>query len=705
MSPHEREAVDALHPAVVHHLVNSLGWSGLRPLQAAAVAPLTAGRHALLIAPTAAGKTEAALLPLLSRMLGEGWCGLSVLYLCPLKALLNNLEARLSTLAGLCGRRAGVWHGDVPARDKRRWRRDPPDLLLITPESIEALLTGTQLDPHGWFADVRAVIVDELHAFAGDDRGWHVLALLERVERLAGRPLQRIGLSATVGNPAALLDWFAGHCAGARTLVQPPAEVAAPAEVRIDYVGSLANAARVIVALHAGEKRLVFCDSRLRAEELTSHLLALGVRTSLSHGSLSADLRRQAESTFAEARDCVIVATSTLELGLDVGDLDRVIQIDAPATVSGFLQRLGRSGRRAGSTRNCLFLATDDDALLRALALLRLWRRDCVEALAAPPQPWHLFVQQLLTLILQERGLPLTDWQAWLGRIPGFLPDRDTAARIVGHLLASGILWDDDGVLRFDRVGEQRYGGRHRPQLLSAFASDNLITVCCGREEIGRVHPLSFVESENRPLLLLAGRTWKLQYVDWAAGIAHAIPAEGQGSTRWLGNAPLLSAALCGEIRQLLQARAFDDSLSRRARNRLQDIYAAAPELPESGSLMVCTADGKILWWTFAGTVVNAVLAGRLKREYGAPVRADACSVRIDGGVDAWQRAMEIRSKLRQWQMPVDESDIERLKLPVIKFGEHLPETELRWMQSSRLQDSLDPDARIPGPVILARET
>lgn len=220
-----------------------------------------AGRHALLIAPTAAGKTEAALLPVFSRMLGEGWRGLSVLYLCPLKALLNNLEPRLSALATLFGRRVGVWHGDVGAADKRRWLREPPDLLLITPESIEALLIGTQVQPRHWFADLRAVIVDELHAFAADDRGWHVLALLERVERLAGRSLQRIGLSATVGNPAVLLDWFAGHCDGERTLVQPPAGEAAAVELRIDYVGSLANAACVIAALHAGEKRLVFCDS------------------------------------------------------------------------------------------------------------------------------------------------------------------------------------------------------------------------------------------------------------------------------------------------------------------------------------------------------------------------------------------------------------------------------------------------------------
>ena len=226
-------------------------------------------------------------------------------------------------------------------------------------------------------------------------------------------------------------------------------------------------------------------------------------------------------------------------------------------------------------------------------------------------------MQQLLSLILQERGLPLADWQQWQGRIPAFLPGPDTAARIVGHLLASGLLWNDEGVLRFDRAGERRYSGRYLPELLSAFASDALMTVVCGRDEIGRVHPLSFVDTGNRPSLLLAGRSWQLQHIDWSAGMAHAIPAEGQGRARWLGNALLSSAAISGEIRQLLHEQVFDSVLSRRAQTRLQDFYATAPALPENASLMVCTQRGKILWWTFAGSIANAVLAAWLKRTFG----------------------------------------------------------------------------------------
>lgn len=200
----------SLHPVIEYHMVNSLGWAARRPLQEAAVEPLLRGDDALLIAPTAGGKTEAALFPLLTRMAAEEWRGLSVLYVCPLRALLNNLEPRLASYTAWLGRRAALWHGDVPATTRRRLADDPPDILLTTPESLEAMLVSTRFTPRDLFGNVRAVVVDEVHAFAGDDRGWHLLAVLGRIERLAGRPAQRVGLSATVGNPSELLGWLRG---------------------------------------------------------------------------------------------------------------------------------------------------------------------------------------------------------------------------------------------------------------------------------------------------------------------------------------------------------------------------------------------------------------------------------------------------------------------------------------------------------------
>src|SRR5215216_4600660 len=241
---------ELLHPAVQHHVVNSLGWRRLRPLQTATIEPILAGDHLIATAPTAGGKTEAAVLPLLSRILSEDWRGLSVLYVCPLRALLNDLHQRLDRYGQLIGRRVGRWHGDVDQSERDRLLAEPPDILLTTPESLEAMLVSPRVPHERWFADVRAVVVDEVHAFAGDDRGWHLLAVLERLSAVAGRDLQRIGLSATVGDPARLLQWLVGS-SGSPALVVAPIDTAPIApELTIDHVGSLRNAATVISSLH-----------------------------------------------------------------------------------------------------------------------------------------------------------------------------------------------------------------------------------------------------------------------------------------------------------------------------------------------------------------------------------------------------------------------------------------------------------------------
>jgi ATP-dependent helicase Lhr and Lhr-like helicase len=326
-------AFERLHPSIQYHIVNSLGWPNLRPTQLDSIDLLLKGHDALVLAPTAGGKTEAAIFPVLSRMLSEHWSGLSVLYICPLRALLNNVEPRLSHYAALVGRSVAVWHGGIRAGTKNLSLKSPPDILLTTPESIESILISTRVDHVAFFCALRVVVVDKAHAFASDDRGWHLLALLERLDRLAGHHLQRVGLSATIGNPDAVAAWLAQ--APAACVIGASSRIA-DGDVTIDYVGSIENAAQVLAQLFFGEKRLVFCDSRARVESLALQLREHGLRTFVCHSSLSDEERREAERAFAESSDCIIVATSTLELGIDVGDLDRVIQIDAPSSVSSF---------------------------------------------------------------------------------------------------------------------------------------------------------------------------------------------------------------------------------------------------------------------------------------------------------------------------------------------------------------------------------
>ncbi|MEH0985863.1 DEAD/DEAH box helicase [Micromonospora sp. CPCC 205556] len=687
-----------LDPVVVHHLVNTLGWRDLRPLQQAAIPPVRDGLDALLLAPTAGGKTEAALFPLLTRMAEQRWTGTSVLYLAPLKALLNNLHPRIERYAGWLGRRAAVWHGDVSTSRRRAVLFERPDILLTTPESLESMLVSTKVDHRLFFADLHAVVVDEVHAFAGDDRGWHLLAVLERLTRVAGRPLQRIGLSATVGNPGELLTWLQGSGAGSR-----PAQVVAPdavavvdrpppGDIELDYVGSLANAATVIAGLHGGEKRLVFCESRQTVEELGQLLREKGVTTFLSHASLSADERRRAEQAFSEARDCVIVSTSTLELGIDVGDLDRVIQIDSPATVASFLQRLGRTGRRAGSSRNCLFLTLDGEALTEAVALLLLWSRGWVEPVSAPPEPRHIVAQQLLALCLQEHRVGDQLWtQAW-NRLPPF---GESARPIVRHLVERGYLEQDGGMLFIGPAAEQRFGRRHFMDLTAVFAGPPEFTVLTGRNELGRINPSLLTEEvRGDRRLLLGGRSWRVTYIDWRRRRCFVEPADGGGRARWRGSGwAYLGFELNRAMRDVLLGADPPVAITRRAAARLAEVRADKAHLVHpGGTVIVREKDGDLRWWTWAGFRANATLTATLGEVVDPVERFDDCSIRLREDVTP-----------RAWRsLTADAADrlclpeVEEKALVGLKFNAALPTRLAVATLAARLSD-LDRAATVLG--------
>ncbi|MFC8033485.1 DEAD/DEAH box helicase [Streptomyces griseoincarnatus] len=697
------DPVERLDPVILHHVVNTLGWPDLRPLQRAAIDPVMDGEDVVLLAPTAGGKTEAACLPILSAMSAQSWTGTSVLYLCPLKALLNNLVTRVDGYAQWLGRCAALWHGDTKESQRQRIRTDRPDLLLTTPESLEAMLIGVKTDHAHLLGGVRAVVVDEVHAFAGDDRGWHLLAVLERLQRVTGRPIQRIGLSATVGNPRQLLTWLQGSGAGRRPgrVVAPdlkassrtapagaPADDTAgppPGEVELDYVGSLSNAAKVIAALHKGEKRLVFCDSRRQVEELGAALRARDVTVFLSHASLSADERARSEKAFAEARDCVIVATSTLELGIDVGDLDRVIQIDAPGTVASFLQRIGRTGRRAGSTRNCLFLATQKDTLLQAAALLLLWGRGWVEPVVAPPEPRHLVAQQLLAAALQEHKL---GDQTWPEQWNGLAPFDRSATPILRHLTDEGFLDTDGGLLFIGPEAERRFGRRHFIELTASFTAPPQFTVLSGRTEIGRMDPSVLTEERQGPRrLLLAGRSWQVTFIDWGRKRVFVEPVEGGGIAKWSGGTVAgLSYALTRAMRDVLLGADPDVSLTRRAQVCLQEWRTEdAPHLVHPGGTLIARRGNDVRWWTWAGYRANATLGATLPSVADPVQRPTDCYLRLreDLSPDMWHAALDAVPDGPTLVLP----DVDQRAVRGLKFSAALPRRLAVATLSARLAD------------------
>ncbi len=340
-----------------------------------------------------------------------------------------------------------------------------------------------------------------------------------------------------------LLAWLQGSGRGHRAaaVVAPSQAAAVDVDIELDYVGSVDNAATVISALHHGEKRLVFCDSRALVEKLGAALRERHVTTFLSHASLSIDERKRAETAFSDARDCVIVSTSTLELGIDVGDLDRVIQINAPATVASFLQRLGRTGRRSGTTRNCLFLALDERSLLWAAGLLRLWAKGYVEPVVAPPEPRHIAAQQFLARCLQDR----LERGSWPGEWNGLAPFDRSAEPIVSHLLAETFVEQDGEQLFIGPEAERRFGRRHFMDMTAVFTAPPQFTVIEGRRDIGRIDPSLLTDRVEGPRLYCL-----------RVGVGASRGSTGHGSVAL--SSPPIVAVVRGGPHGLFDGRSFD---------------------------------------------------------------------------------------------------------------------------------------------------
>jgi ATP-dependent helicase Lhr and Lhr-like helicase len=405
--------------------------------------------------------------------------------------------------------------------------------------------------------------------------------------------------------------------------------------------------------------------------------------TFLSHASLSADERRRSEEAFAEARDCVIVSTSTLELGIDVGDLDRVIQIGAPSTVASFLQRLGRTGRRPGTTRNCLFLALDGQTLIQAAALLVLWSKGWVEPVAPPPEPRHIVAQQIIALCLQEKRVGDQLWPQWWN---GLEPFGRSADVIVRHLKEHGYLDSDGGMLFIGPAAELRFGRRNFMEMTAVFTGPPEFTVLTGRTELGRIDPSLLTEEVHGDRrLLLAGRSWRVTYIDWRRRRCFVEPADGGGRARWLslGGAGL-GLELTRSMRDVLLGTDPPVKLTRRAVDRLaQERQDKLSLVHPGGTVIVRESNADVRWWTWAGFRANATLAATLSDLVDPMHRFDDNQIRLredltpaisrDGIADAAERLC----------LP----DVNERALVGLKFSVALPERLAMATLAARLAD------------------
>ncbi len=397
-------------------LLEDAGISSPTPPQAEAIPLIARGENVLVIAPTGSGKTEAALLPLIDKMVqNKDRQGISLVYITPLRALNRDMLKRLQSWSVKLGFSVEVRHGDTPAKDRRRMSTRPPDLLITTPETLQAVLPGRRMREH--LRHVRAIVVDEIHELAGDRRGVQLTVGLERLREVTKNPFQRVGLSATVGNPGDIAEFLGGgeHVKivqiplnrSTRYKVEYPAPGDADKELaRRIYTAPEAAARLSMVAslVEAHDSTLIFSNSRVNAEMLASKFNMMDEKIMVHHGSLPKEERVRAEEAFKAREVRGLVCTSTLELGIDIGSVDLVVQYMSPRQVSSLVQRVGRSGHSLTRTSEGVLVAVSTEDLLESVAVVELAMEGQLEDTKIHVGALDVLAHQIAGLLMDSEG-------------------------------------------------------------------------------------------------------------------------------------------------------------------------------------------------------------------------------------------------------------------------------------------------------------
>jgi len=565
-------------PGIDGRLVRAAARDGFRELteiQQLAFPVLLGEDDALLLSPTGTGKTEAVLFPILSRRLREESPPTSVLYVTPLRALNRDLEHRLAAFAHEVGLTAAVRHGDTSATARLAQSRRPPDVLLTTPETLQLLLVGHRL--RAALRHARVVIVDEVHELVGSDRGAQLALTLERLDALAGRRLRRIGLSATVGNPEEVARFLAPEPRSVRVLVatgrrplelsaRRPEEPAEPLDPKL--VGELQADVALLLGLRAAVEEirrhhttLLFVNTRRTAEGLAARLqrLAPDLPVAVHHGSLSREVREEAERRFRDGALRALVATSSLELGIDIGAIDHVVQFGSPHQVGRLVQRVGRSGHRLDRTIQGTILALDDDDLEEAAVLARRADAGLVEPVVWRTRNRLAAAQQIVAELRAEGSV---DQAELTRRFHVAAPVRDLSdedwAELIGYLGGLSLAKESGGKLTAGRATLKRFYASlslipdERTYRLRDLATRRLIGTLDER------FVLTQILAQPEELFLLHGRTWKV--VEYREGelLVEGVQELGQ-EPRWAGEDLPVPFDVAQEIGELRRTGAFGD--------------------------------------------------------------------------------------------------------------------------------------------------
>lgn len=720
-----------LHPEIQRWIWEQK-WPSLRPVQDEAIRQLLSSRQDVLIsAATAAGKTEAAFFPALTLAVANAAnSGLSILCVSPLKALINDQFRRLESLCERLSMNLVRWHGDVPQGPKQGLLEKPSGVVLITPESIEALFLRRTTDAERMFENLQFVVIDELHAFLHGARGLHVYSLLRRIDAMAKQRPRRIGLSATLGDLSKAAEWLrqsgpeevaiVNPASGSpetklqvRAYLRPAREKHRPrakAEAVDEQPGdeksgddagrkeSLDQIADHLFKMLRGDNNLVFAGSRGRVEALSDLLREKSEEAKVPneffphHGSLAKPLREELESRLkANAVPTTAIATSTLELGIDIGSVKSVAQLNGPRSMSSLRQRLGRSGRRAGSAAVLRIYAeepiivADSDILerlhfdvVRAVAAVRL----LIEKFVEPPEPdpalATVALHQVLSMIVQQGGARIESLFESICHGPFGAMDRNYFVMLLRGMIAARLIeQSEDRTLMVGELGE-KLTARH--DFFAVFQTDQEWRIVAEGKTLGTIPIINAVAVGG--IILFAGQRWRIKAVDDIAYVLEVVRHRSAKVPVFYGGPEPVHDRLVAEMLAVYGNRDIPAYVDATARQCLMAAREAFVEAGISQRRLVPSTvrDTHILTWR--GTRMNSVLEVALIAA-GATVELNGVGLTlIDTDLETTAGLLDQLAKA-----PPSATNLSEfvLNLRSGKYDEYVPDDVLRslWVEAN----------------------
>ncbi len=593
----EQEAYERLADFIQDYIYDN-GWEHLSSMQIRAVGAVLEKKHNLLFtAGTAMGKTEAALMPALTDIYEHPADSVGILYISPLKALINDQFCRMEEMLAGTGLFITKWHGDAAVSRKEKLLCVPGGILQTTPESLEAMLCRHPENVRILFSDLQYIVIDEIHYFMGNQRGLQLLALLERMQRIIGREPVRLGLSATIGDSRQALAYLnAGSTRKAKVIDYK--------EERRQYLISVTSTriggtdypvayGKKILKQSMGKRTLLFTNSRRECEILVAQVRRLALRAGLPdcyyihHGSISRELREEAELQMKQREGPVLTGTTlTLELGIDIGDLDEVIQASQPLRISSMVQRVGRSGRKTMQSRIAFHLRyfeaeggvleNLDLSLVRTIAMIELYFREkYLESVRLPRFPMNLLVHETLSILSQKGCLYPHRLAEELLELAIFRHiSQDELKQVLRAMMEKDyIRLYEDGAVGLSDAGERLCD---HLEFYAVFESEETFSVRWNEQEIGTVDR-AYKAGDS---FFLAGRTWEVQGCDMKHKRIDVEQGTAKADIRFGGKGALhTDRRTMEQIHQVLASEETYSYLDEEAAGILAELRAEAKRL------------------------------------------------------------------------------------------------------------------------------